>query len=113
MESISLTLGSRRIKQSVRQIPVAVHSPAHNYLSGGFFVEQEMLLEWTEHHEKAPVAQAKMLETAVRTNLRMLLNQSAGGLNDVEITIRYLPSGIYRVPLILVLHIRDKIVGLA
>ncbi len=101
------------LEQSPGQIAVAVHGPAHDYLPGGFLVEQEVLLEWTEHHEKSPVTKPRMFESAGRTNLRVLLNKMASGLHDVEITISHVPSGIDRIPFVMALDVRDKIIGLA
>ncbi len=101
------------IEQSLRQIAVSVHSPAHDYIAIGFLVKQEVLVERTKHDEKAPVTKARMVEATVRSNVRMLFEKSAGGLHSVEITIRNFPTGVDRVPLVLALDVRDKIIGLA
>lgn len=90
-----------------------MHGPAHNYVPIVFLVKQEVLVERTKHDEKAPVMKARMVEAAVRAKLRMLIEKAAGGLHSVKITIRNLPTGVDRVPLVLALDVRDKNIGLA
>jgi hypothetical protein len=51
-----------------------VHRAPHDHAFGGDFIEKEMPVKGAEDDKKSPVAKPRMLETAERTNVRMLFD---------------------------------------
>ena len=90
-----------------------VHGPAHQHFVAENFVKQHMFLERRRDDEESPVAKARMGETALRTELRMLSEEMTGRFHGSEITFCDVPTRIDGVPLELVFDVGNEVVRLA
>src|SRR5947208_9896988 len=57
---------------------MAVHRPAHHHTVAADFIDNDVLLERTEHDKGTPVPQARMNEAATRPKLRVLAEELTG-----------------------------------
>ena len=71
---------------------MAVHRPAHHHTVAADFIENDVLLERTEHDKGTPVPQARMNEVATRPKLRVLAEELTGGFHCGEVMFRHLPT---------------------
>ncbi len=81
-------LGSIRLRwfeQSAEQITVPVHCALQHHFVGQHFVKQDLIVEWPENEEEAPLAQTRVGEAAARAKMRLPARQITSGFHRIEI----------------------------
>jgi hypothetical protein len=109
---VSHSLRSWWFEQTAWQVAMAVHCAAHDHIIARHFVEEDVLFERAENNEESPVAKPRVIEAAARPKQRMLSEKLAGGLHGSKIMLGHIPACLRRIPLKLLLNVRDEIAGL-